>query len=321
MTIPIEKLHQHLIYIRRAEELIASLYPDGEMKTPMHSSLGQEAISVGVCAALNLPHDVIFASHRSHASYLASGASFEALCAELYGKASGCSGGRGGSVHLTSREHGYIASSAILAQSIPVATGAALAFKLRQEPHVAVAFFGDAAMEEGTIYESFNYASLMRLPIVYVCENNSMSTEASFDSRFPEGTELCDRAVMFRVGGMKVDGNDVQEVYRTATTAINHARQGQPIFLECTTFRWLEHVGPNYDHDMPNRPDFRSAEAIEFGKASDPLLISQETMGSDYDETYWNTVDSEIQGLLEEAVERARKAPEPDKSTLFDNVY
>lgn len=314
-------LHHRLLFLRRAEELLSKRYRDQEMRVPFHAGLGQEAIAVGVCSALNLPHDVVFASHRCHNHFLACGGSFDALATELYGKETGCSRGRGAHGHLTSREHGFIASSPILGQMTAVATGAALAFKLRQEPHVAVAFFGDAAMEEGTIYESFNYASLMKLPIVYVCENNGMSTEASFESRFPEGTELCDRAVMFRVGGMKVDGNDVQEVYRTATTAINHARQGQPVFLECTTFRWLEHVGPNYDHDMPSRPDFRSAEAIEFGKASDPLIISQEAMGSDYDETYWNTVDSEIQGLLEEAVERARKAPEPRKEDLFLNVW
>lgn len=321
MTVSPTDLYRRLLYVRRAEELIAKLYKGQQMRTPTHSSLGQEAIAVGVCAALNLPHDQVFASHRSHASYLACGGSFEALVAELYGRETGCSRGRGGSVHLTSREHGYVMSSAILAQSIPVAVGAALAFKLRGEPHVAVCFFGDAAMEEGGVYEAMNYASLMRLPVLFICEQNRMSTEAHFDKRFPAGTELCDRAVTFRVGAFHVNGNDVQEVYKATQNALAHARNGQPVFLECEVYRWLEHVGPNLDHETRDVPG-RTREALEDAQANDPLKLLYDQLTEDgmppQELAQMNTV---MCAELEAAAERARAAPEPAKETLFEGVW
>lgn len=317
MTSALE-LHRRLLTLRRGEELICELYKSTqEMRTPFHAGIGSEACAVGVISALDLTKDVVFASHRCHNHYLACGASFEALCAELYGRETGCSRGRGGSVHLTARDKGFIISSAILGQTIAVATGAALAFKMNGEDRVAVCFFGDAAMEEGVAYESMNYASLNKLPVLFVCENNSYSTESPLDKRFPAGTEFCDRAVMFRVGAFKADGNDVQEVYETTRKALRHVRQGQPCFLECMTYRWLEHVGPNYDHEMGRT--YRPEAELRAWQEQDPLIASASATLEDDD--VLEAMDLEIQTELKAAAERAYLAPKPDRSTLFQDVW
>lgn len=246
------QLHRSMLTLRRAEELLARLYKENPqpIRTPMHLSAGQEAVSVGVCAALNLPHDVIFSHHRSHAAYLASGAPFFGLAAELFGSEKGCSRGRGGSVHLTNKSTGLIATSAILGEMMAVATGASLAFKLRKEPHVAVSFFGDGSLEEGIAYESFSYAALNKLPVLFIMEQNSYSTESPLNKRYPANTSFCDRAFSFGIAVKKIDGNNVSEVYETAKNAIELVRGGQPCFIECDTYRLYEHVGPHTDMEM-----------------------------------------------------------------------
>ncbi len=316
MATPLQ-LHKELVRLRRSEELLATLYKGQQMRTPAHFGIGQEAVAVGVCGALDRSKDVVFAAHRSHYPYLASGGSFEALCAELYGRETGCSKGRGGSVHLTHRSTGFIISSAILGETIAVATGAALAFKMNHEKRVAVCFFGEAACEEGVVYESWNFAAIHKLPVLYVMENNSYSTESPLSVRQPEGTELCDRAVMFRVGAFKCDGNDVADVHKTAIKALAHVRAGQPVLIEAATYRWLEHVGPNYDHEMGRT--YRSREELEAWQANDPLLVSADHLAMNWKEI--EKYDAEIQVELKAAADRAYAAPVPDKATLFDFTW
>lgn len=239
-----------MLTLRRAEGLLASEYPKGEMRTPTHFGILQEAVSVGVCEALNLPHDVVYGSHRSHLSYLACGGSFYKLACELYGKEAGCSRGRGGSVHLTARDRGYVCSSAILSQTVAVAAGSALAFKIRKEPHIATVFCGDAAPEEGTFWETCNYASLNKLPLLIVLENNLYSTESSLATRYALNASFCDRAYSFGVAVKRIDGMDVSDVYTTALGAIELVRSGQPTLIEASCYREREHVGPGIDHLM-----------------------------------------------------------------------
>ena len=310
-------LHKELIRLRRSEELLAALYKGQQMATPAHFAVGQEGIAVGVCAALDRTKDVVFAAHRSHYAYLASGGSFEALCAELYGRETGCSKGRGGSVHLTHRSTGFIISSAILGETIAVAAGAALSFKMNKEKRVAVCFFGEAAMEEGIVYEVFNFAAIHKLPLLLVCENNSYSTESPLEVRQPEGTELCDRAVMFRVGAFKVDGNDVVAVHKMAIKALAHVRAGQPVLIEATTYRWLEHVGPFTDQEQGRT--YRPQAELEQWQANDPLLVSSDNLAMNWPEI--ERYDAEIQVELKAAADRAYAAPMPDRSALFENVW
>jgi pyruvate dehydrogenase E1 component alpha subunit len=313
-------LHQGLLKVRLTEELLAERYKQQEMRTPTHFGIGQEAIAVGVCHALRRD-DVVYSHHRCHNHYLAKGGSIYRLAAELYGRADGCSGGRGGSVHITAPDVGFIATSAILGETTACAVGSALAFKMDKSDRVAVTFFGEGAMDEGSFYESANYASVKRLPVLFVCENNLYATESPLPLRQPAGTDLCERVRAFKIDAVRVDGNDVHKVYRAAEEALESLRAGGgPFFLECMTYRWREHVGPSFDHEL-NRT-YRSREEVEAWMEHCPLKRSAERLtrlgiAAPAELEAWHramTID------LEGDIERARSAPWPDVSTLFDHV-
>jgi TPP-dependent pyruvate/acetoin dehydrogenase alpha subunit len=314
-------LYRQLLWLRHSEDMLANLYAQQEMRTPTHFGTGQEAVAVGVCEALER-EDVVYSHHRCHNHYLAKGGCLTKLAAELYGRVDGCSAGRGGSVHLTDRASGFIISSAILAQTIPVATGSALAFKMDGKPHVAVCFFGDATCEEGAFYESLNYASIHKLPVLFVCENNLYSTESTLAIRQPPGTELCERVRSFKIRAEQVDGNDVYAVNDAASIAIAELRAGKgPVFLECMTYRWREHVGPNLDHES-NRT-YRSKEELELWmekcpvkRASRYLLENKKVTEGDL-----NRWLIEIEERVKHAVTLAKASNWPDAAALFDHVW
>ncbi len=215
------------------------------MKTPVHFSIGQEAVAVGVCSALR-PDDVVTASHRCHAAYLAKGGNLDAMVAELYGKATGCCGGWGGSVHLRDTSVGFLGAAPLLGQMIPVAVGAAWAFKLAGSDRVAVTFFGDGAVEEGIWYESLNFATVHQLPVLFVCENNGLSTHTPLEVRqAARGWTLGMAEAIMDTGGGWCPNGDVAGIVRVATEFVQDIRQGGgPAYLECDTFRYREHVGP-----------------------------------------------------------------------------
>jgi pyruvate dehydrogenase E1 component alpha subunit len=247
------RLLRDMIRIRRTEETLADLYPGQEMRTPTHFSIGQEAVAVGVCAALRRT-DAIYSGHRCHAHYLAKGGDLDAMVAELYGKETGCARGRGGSVHLSDLEAGVIASSAILGQTMAVAVGSALAFTMDGQDRVAVTFFGDGTVEEGIFHEALNFAVVKKLPVLFVCENNGYSTHTRLEVRQPAGVSIHARAASYGLPSQVVDGNDVFAVYEAAREAVASCRAGGgPAFLECTTYRWREHVGPLWDYDKGYR--------------------------------------------------------------------
>jgi TPP-dependent pyruvate/acetoin dehydrogenase alpha subunit len=313
-------LHQGLLKVRLAEELLAERYKEQEMRTPAHFGSGQEAVAVGVCHALR-NEDVVFTHHRSHNHFLAKGGSTYELAAELYGRADGCSGGRGGSVHLTAPEVGFIASSAILGETTTVAVGAALAFKMDSVDRVSVTFFGEGAMDEGSFYESVNYASIKKLPVLFVCENNLYATESSLHVRQAPGTDLCERVRSFKVEANRIDGNDVLEVFQTVQAVLEKLRKGNgPYFLECMTYRWREHVGPYFDHEL--KRNYRSRDEVESWIARCPVVRSRERLiqlgiatPSQLDAWY-----SDMQTKTRADIERARNAPWPEVSTLYDFV-
>lgn len=317
----VARLYRQLLWLRQSEDMLAKLYTEQEMRTPTHFGTGQEAVAVGVCEALER-EDVVYSHHRCHNHYLAKGGCLTKLAAELYGRIDGCSAGRGGSVHLTDRDKGFVISSAILAQTIPVATGSALAFKMDGKPHIAVCFFGEATCEEGAFYESMNYASIHKLPVLFVCENNLYSTESSLAARQPEGTELCERARSFKIRAEQVDGNDVYAVNEAANAAVAEIRAGKgPVFLECMTYRWREHVGPNFDHDS-NRT-YRSKEELErwmqrcpVKRASQYLL--EKKIVTEGDLNRWLV---EIEENVKQAVALAKQSDWPHASALFDHVW
>lgn len=219
----LRSLYVAMLRMRRIEEKIAELLSgEPEIICPVHLYIGQEAVAAGVCAHLR-KEDYVFSTHRSHGHYLAKGGDIRALVAELYGRVTGCSRGRGGSMHVASPNIGLPGSSAIVAGTIPLAIGAALAFSIRKQDNVAVAFFGDGATNEGAFYESLNFASLKKLPVIFVCENNAYSTHMPVSECLAD-TRIYRKADAFNMPGTRVDGNNVMDVLRAAGKAITDAR-------------------------------------------------------------------------------------------------
>jgi pyruvate dehydrogenase E1 component alpha subunit len=272
-----ENLLRDMVRIRRVEETLAELYPTGEMRTPTHFSIGQEAVAVGVCGALRRD-DVVYSGHRCHAHYLAKGGDLRGMVAELYGRETGCARGRGGSVHLNDPEAGVIASSAILGQTMAVAVGTALAFTMDGRDQVAVTFFGDGTVEEGIFHETLNFAVMRRAPVLFVCENNGFSTHTRLEVRQPASVSIHARAASYGMPSRLEDGNDVFAVHAAAREAVAHARRGAgPFFLECTTYRWREHVGPQWDYDK----GYRTKAEVDAWIARCPIRHASERLVSE----------------------------------------
>lgn len=312
------ELYTVMLRIRLVELKIEELYPQDEMKTPIHLCIGQEAASAGVCANLK-KEDYVFSNHRSHGHYLAKGGDMKTMIAELLGRETGCSRGRGGSMHLIDTRAGLYGSSSIIAGAIPIATGAALSSALQKNGKVSVVFFGDAGAEQGVFYESANFAALKKLPIVFVCENNLYSVCTPLAKRQPN-KDLYRRLAGFAIPGYKVDGNDVLEVYDIAGKTIGDARAGKgPSLIECKTYRWRDHAGSGADIKM----GYRTQKEVERWMARCPIkrleaLLKKRNILSDKEKTsIVNTIGKEIA----EAFDFAKKSPLPGEDGLSAHLY
>src|SRR5262245_50017983 len=257
-----EQLYHTLYRIRRVEEEIARIYPTDAIKSPVHLSIGQEAVSVGVCAALE-PHDVVFGTYRGHALYLAKGGDLRAMIAELFGKVGGCARGKGGSMHLIDPEAGVMGTSAVVGTTIANAVGYAYALKYQQRRSIVASFFGDGATEEGVFSESLNFAVLKRLPVLFVCENNQFAIH-THQHRRQGHPQICDRACAHGLPAESVEANDLFRLVERSRGIIAAIRAGQgPYFLEVMTYRWKEHVGPNHDYHLGYRTPEEARPWIE----------------------------------------------------------
>jgi acetoin:2,6-dichlorophenolindophenol oxidoreductase subunit alpha len=305
--------------IRRLEEKIADILTvSKEIKCPVQLYIGQEAVAAGVCAVLK-KDDYVFSNHRSHGHYLAKGGDMKGLVAEVFTRAAGCSGGRGGSMHLISPENGLLGSPAIVAGTIPLAVGTALASALRKEPKVSVVFFGDGAVDEGAFHESLNFASLKNLPVIFVCENNLYSTHMPIASCLAD-PEIYKKAKAYGMPGVRVDGNDVTAVLRAAKKAASRARGGQgPTLMECMTYRWRGHVGPSDDIDK----GLRSRAELDAWIKRDPLKALGDYLLKKNITTAKtkSRLDADINQEIDDAIAFARQSPPPDPSTLLENVF
>lgn len=308
-----------MMRIRLAEEAIAELIVSGEAKCPCHLGIGQEAVAVGISRHLR-SSDRVFGGHRSHAHYLALGASLDEMMAEVLGKASGASHGMGGSMHLYAPEVGFQGSVPIVGATIPIAAGAALAAKMDGRGDVAVAYFGDGACEEGVMHETLNMAAIMALPCIFVAENNLYSSHLDIDQRQP-ATSVARYAEAHRVNHRLVDGNDVIAVAKAAGELIEAARRGEgPGFLEAVTFRWRGHVGPNEDIDVGVQ---RAPEVLAAWKHRDPVRRLWEALLEDRsaDPNSRTDIERALRGEIAAAVALARSAAYPPESALLDLVY
>lgn len=300
-----------ILRIRRAEEAVAAVYPEREIRCPAHLAIGQEAVAVGVCRTLRTD-DVVFSGHRCHAHYLAKGGSMRGMFAELYGKATGCCGGKGGSMHLAAPEAGMLGASAIVAGTVPLAVGSALAATLRRGDDVAVAFFGDAAFEQGITHESLAFAALRRLPVIFVCENNLYATLSPLSAR-QASVDIAPRATAHGVTGVAVDGNDVAAVYRVASDAVARARRGDgPTLIEAKTYRLREHVGPKSDVGLGQR----TQAELDAWLARDPLTMIAGQLPASARERMEAAVVDEVA----DALRFAKESPFPELAALARDV-
>jgi len=312
-------LFHTMLRIRRVQERIESEYMQDEMKTPVHLCLGQEAIASGVCATLRAD-DAMNSNHRSHGHYLAKGGDLNALLAELFCKSTGCSKGYGGSMHLVDVAHGNMGTSAIVGGGIPIGTGQALAFQMRKLDRVSVVFFGDGAADEGTLYESMNFAMLKKLPVVYVLENNGWAvcsptaTRHCADNVFHKGA---DPDLLFTA---KIDGNDPELVFETARKAVERARAGQgPSFIECETYRILGHAGCL----QQDPKGYRDPAEIEAWRARCPVRTYQRRLLAEgiLSPAALTAFESEISADIDAGFAFARKSPLPTADAVHLNLF
>lgn len=253
--------------IRFVEEEIARRYSENKMRCPTHLSIGQEAVAAAVGLALRRD-DLAVSGHRAHAHYLGKGGNLPAMLAEIYGKATGCAGGKGGSMHLIDERAGFMGSTAMVAGTVPIGVGLAYGIKLKRTEQVSCVFHGDAVVEAGVFFESVNFAALKKLPVLFVCENNLYSVYSPLRVRQPEGRSIARMVAGLGLAAGCGDGNDVAGVYEMVSEALDSIRKGGgPRFLEFATYRWREHCGPHYDNDIGYRTE---AEFLEW-KAKEPI--------------------------------------------------
>jgi TPP-dependent pyruvate/acetoin dehydrogenase alpha subunit len=312
------ELFKLMVLIRRFEEKIIDVYGLQDMKSPVHLCIGQEGIATGVCAHLEA-EDYIFTTHRSHGHCLAKGMDPKELYAECYGRVTGCCRGKGGSMHPAAPALGIPGATSIVGGSIPLAAGAALSFKKQGNGKISVAFFGDGAADQGVFHESLNFAALKKLPVLFVCENNYYATNSPLSARQPH-PDIYLRAAGYGIPGLSVDGNDVLEVYQAAQEAVRRARRGDgPTLLECKTYRWRGHVGPECDWEKGCRPreelmDWMSRCPIE-------SLLNRLILWGIIDQEWSRQLHKEVDDSLDQAIKFARDSAFPATEELYQHIY
>ncbi|MCE3239276.1 MAG: acoA [Gammaproteobacteria bacterium] len=311
------RLYKKMLLIRKIELRIAEIYHTDAIKSPVHLSVGQESIAVGVCDPL-AKDDIVSNTYRCHATYIAKGGDLNGMMAELYGKRTGCAGGKAGSMHLVDIPNGVMGASAVVGTTIPVATGYALALqqeaKITGRQRVVVALCGDGGTEEGCFYESLNFAALKKLPIIFIVENNRLAIHTPLEKRWAT-EQLCERVATFGIKTYKIDDADVFKIRETMVNALAEIREGSsgPLFIECATYRWLEHVGPLDDHS----DDYRDCAEYQYWKDNDQItrlanLLAPETRVQ---------IENEVILLMQNAEKFAEESPYPTAEELYTHVY
>ena len=313
-----QAMYHTMLRIRRVEERIGDRYAEQEMRCPTHLAIGQEAPPAAICAHLR-QQDLVFSNHRSHGHYLAKGADLPGMIAELYGRATGCADGKGGSQHLIDLDAGFMGSAPILASTISVGVGAAWAAKLDGRDEVSAIFFGDGATEEGTFHEAMNFAAVERLPVIFVCENNLYSVHSDLGVRQPPRA-VAALGPAHGVPAARVDGNDADALWALGATAMERALAGDgPSLIEGMTYRWREHCGPNEDTAL----GYRSQEEFDAWSAHDPLVVASARMLADgvVTKTGIEAMEAEIANETDAAFDRAVQAPFPEPTELTTHIF
>jgi len=305
--------------IRLTEETIAERYCEWKMRCPTHLCTGQEAVAAAVGLALRT-NDFAMSTHRSHGHYLGKGGDLKKMIAEIFGKATGCSSGKGGSMHLIDLDVGFKGSTAIVGGSIPVGVGLGLSIKLHGTDQISCVFFGDGSTEEGVFYESLNFAVLKRLPVLFICENNLYSVYSPLSVRQPAGRKIYEIAGAIGCMAAHGEGNDALEIYKLVSEAIKDLRNGNgPRFFELATYRWREHCGPNFDNDI----GYRTEKEFLSWKDRDPIRFLEKSLLSQSTITPVDIekMEASLQKEVDEAFEYAENSPFPAEEEAFSDLF
>ena len=311
----LKKMH----FIRLVEEEIADRYNQGQMRCPVHLSIGQEGVPAGFSMA-SRRSDFAVSTHRGHAHYLAKGGDLKAMISEIYGKSTGCSNGKGGSMHLIDLAVRFMGSTAIVGNSIPIGVGLGLSAQLKDTEDVSCVFLGDGAIEEGVFFESLNFAAVRKLPVLFICENNFYSVYSPLSVRQPPNRNIAKMIEAFGVKSISAEGNDAYVVYEYLSNAFAEIRSGSgPIFMEFSTYRWREHCGPAFDDEL----GYRTAEEVAFWKAKDPIAKITQALETVIP-NFHSRITSDILIIkreIESAFEFAEHAPYPAPEEAFKGVF
>ena len=319
LEIKTENLLYQMLRIRLIEEAIADEYKKQEIRCPVHLSIGQEAIPVGISAVLS-QSDKVVSAHRSHAHYLAKGGNLKELLSEIYGKRTGCAAGKGGSMHLFDLRVGLVAAVPIVGSSISIGTGVGWSLKLKNTSNVVVIYFGDGATEEGSFSESLNFAKLHDLPIIFVCENNLYSVYTHIGKRQHKDRDICNIVEAHGIKTFSGDGNNVLEVCDLAFKARSEIiKESGPVFLNFSTYRWLEHCGPNYDNHLK----YREPNEVKAWTKRCPIELLKDgcKSGELKEKISFDEMVSKIKNEVNEAINYAKNSAFPEETDLFKDIY
>jgi TPP-dependent pyruvate/acetoin dehydrogenase alpha subunit len=308
-----------MLLIREADLQISKRYKQNEMRCPTHLSIGQECVP-SVVGNFTNNKDLCVSTHRSHAHYLGKGGSLNRFISELYGKVTGCSKGRGGSMHLTDMSAGFVASTAIVSNSIPVGVGLSLSAKILNKKQVTIIYLGDASVEEGVFFESLNFAIVKKLPVIFICENNLYSVYSSLSSRQPKNRKIYKMVEGLGIKTINSEGNSTSAVTSSFLKAKDYVKKNDlPIFLEYQTYRWFEHCGPNKDDHLK----YRSKAEVEFWKKKDPIKLLQNILFKKklISENSLNILKEKIKKRVNEAFNYAQRSPFPKEKDLNKYLY
>jgi len=309
------RMYRTMVLIRRHEERVNELYLQGRIPSTLHLYIGQEAVATGVCANLR-PDDYVLSTHRPHGHALAKGLEPRHLIAELFAKATGCCGAKGGSMHVGDMRVGVVPAIAIVGGSVPIASGVALAAKMQKTDRVAVCFFGEGAANEGAWHEGLNVAAIWDLPVIFVCENNLYAASTPV-SRSCKIENIADRAAAYGMPGVVVDGNDVLAVYQASRQAIERARRGGgPTLIECKTYRLC-------GHSRSDPRTYRSREEEAEWQERDPIPRFRQWLLAEqrFTANQLNKVDQDVEEIIDEAITFAESSPEPQLADLYADVF
>ena len=315
----LKKILYKMLLIRETDLQISRRYSENQMRCPTHLSIGQECVP-SVVGAFTSKKDLCVSSHRSHAHYLGKGGSLKKFISELYGKSTGCSKGRGGSMHLTDLNVGFVGSIPIVSNSIPVGVGLSLSSKILGKKQITIIYLGDASIEEGIFFESLNFAIVKKIPVIFICENNFYSVYSPLSVRQPINREIYKMVRECHIKAYKTNGNFTNEVVSSFLKAKNFVeKNGEPVFLEFQTFRWFEHCGPNLDDHLK----YRNKKELLYWRKNDPInilenfLIKKKWINNNSIKIMKNLITKKINS----AFRYAKQSPFPKKKDLYKYLY